>query len=48
MIVKTSKGFQVVSKEGKPLSKDDLTKEQALARLAQVEAFKHMEKGAKR
>ena len=40
MIVKTSKGHQVVSEKGKPLSKPNLTKKQAKARLAQVEHFK--------
>ena len=45
MIKKTSKGYQVVSEEGKPLSKDSLSKDQAERRLAQVEYFKH--KGSK-
>ena len=42
MIVKTAKGFKVVSERGKNLSKDNLTREQAEARLAQVEMFKKM------
>lgn len=46
MIVRTKKGYQVQSEEGKPLSADDLTKEQAEARLKQVEAFKNMKKWA--
>ena len=40
MIVKTSKGYKVVSESGKNLSKPNLTKEQAQKRLAQVEYFK--------
>ena len=40
MIRKTASGYQVVSEEGKPLSRDDLTLEQAKRRLAQVEVFK--------
>jgi hypothetical protein len=44
MIVKTRKGYQVKSEAGKPLSKDDLTHEEAQARLAEVERFKGMEK----
>ena len=41
MIIKTPKGHQVVSKEGKPLSRPNLSKEQAEKRLQQVEYFKH-------
>lgn len=42
MIRKTTKGYQVVSEDGsKALSRDDLTLEQAKARLAEVEYFKH-------
>jgi len=49
MIVKTKRGYQVKSEKGKNLSKDDLTKEQAEARLADVERFKKMDaKGVKR
>jgi len=44
MIVKTSKGFQVIGEDGKPLSKDNLTKEQAEKRLKEIEKFKHMKK----
>jgi len=44
MIKKTSKGFKVVSEKGKSLSKDNLTKAQAVKRLAQVEWFKHHKK----
>ena len=40
MIKKTSKGYQVVSKAGKPLSKDNLSEGKAKKRLAQVEYFK--------
>jgi len=39
---RTSKGFQVVSEKGKPLSRPDLTNAQADARLKEVEMFKHM------
>ena len=41
MIRKTSQGHQVVSKSGKPLSKPNLTKSQAQARLRQVEYYKN-------
>ncbi len=41
LIRKTKKGFQVVSEEGKPLSADDLSEEEAHKRLQQVEYFKH-------
>jgi carbamoylphosphate synthase small subunit len=41
MIVKTKHGYVVKSEEGKNLSKDDLTKEQAQRRLYQIEFFKH-------
>ncbi len=41
MIVKTKRGHQVQSEEGKPLSQDNLTREQAEKRLAQVERMKH-------
>lgn len=46
MIKKTKKGYVVKSKEGKPLSKNNLTKPQAKKRLAQVEYFKN--KGKKK
>ena len=42
MIVKTAKGWKVVSESGKNLSKDDLTRARAEARMAQVERFKAM------
>ena len=41
MIKKTSKGYQVVSKKGKPLSKPNLTKKEAEERLREIEYFKH-------
>lgn len=44
MIVKTQKGYVVKSESGKPLSKPNLTKQQAEKRLAQVEKFKRMNK----
>ena len=44
MIVKTKTGYQVKSESGKPLSKPNLTKEQAKTRLAQVEYFKNKKK----
>lgn len=44
MIVKTSKGYKVVSEKGKNLSKDNLSKAAAEKRLAQVEYFKHQGK----
>lgn len=48
VIVKTNQGHQVQSEAGKPLSKPDLSKEQAEKRLQQVERFKHMDKWAAR
>jgi len=41
MIKKTSKGYEVTSEKGKPLSKKNLSKKQAEKRLRQVEYFKH-------
>ena len=41
MIVKTKSGYQVRSESGKPLSKPNLTKNQAQSRLRQVEYYKH-------
>lgn len=48
MIVKTKAGYVVKSEKGKNLSADDLTKEEAEKRLAQVERFKHIDKWAKK
>lgn len=45
MIKKRAGGYQVVSHEGKPLSKVLRTKGEAQKRLAQVEYFKHKSKG---
>lgn len=44
MIKPTPSGYQVVSKEGKPLSKPDLQREEAIKRLRQIEYFKHMKR----
>ena len=44
MISKTKQGHEVVSKSGKPLSKPNLTKSQAQARLRQVEYYKSKNK----
>ena len=41
MIVKTSKGYVVKSESGKNLSRTYKTKEQAQARLRQVEYYKN-------
>ena len=41
MIVKTRQGFQVKSESGKPLSKPNLTKEQAKERLRQIHYFQN-------
>lgn len=41
MIKKTDKGYKVVSEKGKNLSKNNLSYEEAVKRLAQVEYFKH-------
>jgi hypothetical protein len=41
MIKKTKKGYQVRSEKGKNLSKPNLTKEEAIKRLAQIEYFKN-------
>lgn len=40
MIKKTKSGYQVKSKEGKPLSKKNLSHAEAVKRLQQVEYFK--------
>ena len=40
MIKKTKSGYKVISEKGKNLSKYNLTKRQAIKRLAQVEFFK--------
>jgi len=40
MIKKTGAGFKVTSEEGKNLSKPNLTKDQAVKRLKQIEWFK--------
>lgn len=40
MIKKTSQGYKVTSESGKALSKPNLTKPEAVKRLAQVEYFK--------
>jgi hypothetical protein len=40
MIKKTSQGYQVKSESGKNMSNPDLTKEEALKRLFQIEYFK--------
>ena len=40
MIKKTNSGYQVTSEKGKPLSKPNLTKQQAEKRLKQVEYYK--------
>lgn len=45
MIVKTPKGYEVKSESGdKKLSKDTLSKKEALKRLQQIEYFKHQPK----
>lgn len=45
MIVKTPKGFVVKSESGdKKLSKENLTKKEALKRLQQIEYFKNQPK----
>ncbi len=41
MVRKTSEGYEVVSHTGKALTKPNLTHEEALARLRQIEYFKH-------
>jgi hypothetical protein len=48
VIVKTEKGHQVRSEDGKNLSADNLTREEAETRLAQVEMFKKRDAKAKR
>lgn len=42
MIRKTTRGYRVVGKKGKPLSKPTLRKGQAEERLRQVEHFKNL------
>lgn len=44
MIVKTKQGYQVTSEKGKPLSKPNLTKQEAIERLKQVEYYKNQTK----
>ena len=44
MIVKTNQGYQVKSESGKPLSKPNLTKEDAKERLRDVEYYKNKNK----
>lgn len=44
MIRKTSQGYKVYSESGKPLSRPYATKQQAQARLRQVEYFKSKSK----
>ena len=44
MIKKTNQGHQVVSENGKPLSKPNLTKQEAERRLKQVEYYKKKNK----
>lgn len=41
VIVKTKRGYQVLSESGKPLSADNLSEAEAKKRLAQVEWFKN-------
>ena len=41
MIVKTKQGHQVLSENGKPLSKPNLTRKQAEKRLAQIHYYKN-------
>lgn len=48
MIVKTKQGHQVRSEKGRNLSAPDLSKDEAEARLAQVERFKHIDKWGKK
>jgi len=47
MIIKTSQGYQVRSKEGKNLSKPNLSLKQAKKRLAMIEYFKRKHKEKK-
>ena len=47
MVVKTSQGYQVLSEKGKPLSRPDLIKEEAYARLNQIEYYKNKKKRGK-
>lgn len=45
MIKKTSKGYKVVSKKGKNLSRSNMTIEEAKTRMKEVETFKHISIG---
>lgn len=47
MIKKTSQGYKVVSHSGKNLSQPNLTAEEAVKRLRQVEQFKRQHEGKK-
>lgn len=40
MIVKTNQGYKVVSADGRALTKDNLTKEEAIKRQYQIEFFR--------
>lgn len=48
MIVKTKAGYQVRSEEGKNLSTDNLSLQDAHERLKEVESFKALKKWAKK
>jgi hypothetical protein len=47
MIRQTKTGYVVVDQAGKPLSKPDLTMEEARTRLKEVERFRAMDKWVK-
>jgi len=48
VIVKSGRGYQVKSENGKNLSRPGLSHAAAVRRLAQVEYFKHHKKGGKK
>jgi len=48
MVIKTKSGYQVRSEEGKNLSADNLSLQEAHDRLAEVEKFKAISKWAKK
>lgn len=48
MIQKTREGYEVVSKEGKRLTKPNLTLAEAQKRLHEIEYFKHRKDDARR
>lgn len=47
MIKKTKSGYKVTSESGKNLSRKNLTRQEAVKRLHEIEYFKHLDKAGK-